>query len=265
MKNLLIRRPYGRLGNFMGQIRNALQIGLFYKYNVILPPHPYFKKRYIIINPDVTPNHEKIIEPADFFYWENAPNIPNFDFKLYDMNLELTYKILKDCFTINNVPPLGTNSLLIHIRSGDIFEANPHGDYIMPPLSFYVDIIENNAYDDIYLVAEDRGNPCINKLLELYPSIKFKIQSLDEDIKLILGASNIVMTFGTFIPLLLTISDHIKTVYTTSYAAGLIHHNKMTTVTNIVTELAEYRNKLHPWKNTPEQREIMMTYKSQQV
>jgi hypothetical protein len=116
-------------------------------------------------------------------------------------------------------------------------------------------------FNEIYLIAEDRINPCINRLLQLYPKIKFKIQSLEEDIKLILGSKNVVMGFGTFIPSLLLVSDNIKELYKPSYMNNdeTDMLNKMIKVFNI--ELSTYKKRMTPWKNTLEQRKFMLTYK----
>lgn len=257
MKNIDIR-VCGKIGNFIIMLSNAIKIALFYNYNVIIPNHSYINTTYIVINNDINLNNEKIIDPHNFFYTTKVKNI---DIKLFKMNIEKTCEILKSCFTLKNEIPLDDNDLLIHIRSSDIFSNNPHPAYLTPPLSYYVNIINKNNFNEIYLIAEDRINPCINRLLQLYPKIKFKIQSLEEDVKLILGAKNVVMGFGTFIPSLLLVSDNIKELYKPSYMNNdeTDMLNKMIKVFNI--ELSAYKKRMTPWKNTLEQRKFMLTYK----
>ena len=258
MKNIHICGS-GRFGNFIIQIQNAIQIALFYNYNVILPIHKYINTTYIVINNNINLNNERITDKSNFYYYNEIENI---DLNLFKLNIEKANQILKNCLTLKNESPLGVNDLLIHIRSGDIFEPiPPHGGYIMPPLSYYVNIINNNKFDEIYLVAEDRLNPCINSLLELYPKIKFNLQSLDKDIELILGATNVVMSYGTFIPSLLIFSKNIKNLYKPSYfiCPYCVRNTEISKVHNI--DLTEYAQKLTPWKNLPEQLNIMITYK----
>lgn len=257
MKNLNIK-ACGKIGNFIVQLSNAIKIAMFYNYNVIVPDHPYINTTYIVINNNVNLHNEKITDPNDFFYTNKIKNI---DIKLFKMNIEKTCEILKNSFNIKNEISLDDNDLLIHIRSSDIFGVNPHPAYLTPPLSYYVNIINKNNFNEIYLIAEDRINPCINKLLELYPKIKFKIQSLEEDVKLILGAKNVVMGFGTFIPSLLLVSDNIKKLYKPSYMNNdeLDILNRIIKVFNI--ELSVYKTRMTPWKNTLEQRKFMLTYK----
>jgi hypothetical protein len=153
------------------------------------------------------------------------------------------------------VKALDAEDLVIHIRSGDIFDKDPHPAYIMPPLSYYLDIIRTNTFKNIYLLGEDRKNPCINALLELYPSIQFQLQPLEKDIRLILAAVNVVSSYGSMIDSLLLFSNNIKRVYRPSYSAILF---KLESVQYIITDLDEYKESMSPWRNTAEQREMIL-------
>ena len=242
-----------RLGNFLVQIKNAIQIALYYNYNVILPEHDFLNTTYLVINKNITIEDNKITDNTFFFHRENIQNI---DTSLFNININEALTIMKDIFAIKNVNNLGNNDLLLHIRSGDIFQdENPHPAYLTPPLSYYKNIIEQNNYENIYLIAEDTLNPCINRLLELYPKIIFKKQNLKKDVIMVLSAVNIVTSFGTFIPTLLDLSNNIKNVYCPSFFvyrnANCITHT---------TELTEYYNLMMPWKNSPEQIEKMLNY-----
>ena len=203
----------------------------------------------------MTDNHE-------YYFRERCSNATPDMFKC---NTDRVLTIMKDIFLYKNVESLGDNDLVIHIRSGDIFSpywAGPHPDYIMPPLSYYTNIINNNNYENIYLIAEDNLNPCINKLLELYPNIQFTIQSLEKDINTILSAVNIVISYGTFIPQLMFVSDNIKNMYSPSYTEH--DNNGFVEVPNyniIITDLNQYRYEMYPWRNIPEQYNKMLTYK----
>ena len=59
-----------------------------------------------------------------------------------------TINILKNLFIIKNVEPFNNNTLIIHIRGGDIIsykmQINRH--YIIPPISYYKNIIDNNNF-----------------------------------------------------------------------------------------------------------------------
>jgi len=245
MSNIWIKGWHGRLGNNIIQLKNAIELAVSKNYNVIVPRHKYFSKMYICLNKQIGINSKRISDPNNYFYTSDLPNI--------DQNRVL--QILRGCFTIKDVKAIDAEDLVIHIRSGDIFDKDPHPGYIMPPLSYYLDIIRANTFKNIYLLAEDRKNPCINALLELYPSIQFQLQPLEKDIWLILGAMNVVSSYGTMIDSLLLFSDNIKRVYRPSYSAILF---KLESVQYIITDLDEYKESMSPWRNTAEQREMIL-------
>ena len=242
-----------RLGNFLMNIRNAIHIGLHYNYNILLPKHPLFNTTYIVINKTIKITDKQITDKYNFFYQNRILNIDN---NLFNLNKDKVDAILKQAFIFRNIYALGHNDLVIHIRSGDIFGSSPHSFYLMPPLTYYTNIIEQNNFDNIYLIAEDTLNPCINHLLKLFPQISFKIQPLEKDIEIVLAAKNIIISYGTFIPQLLELSDNITKIYVPSY----FKYDKPGCET-IITELSLYHKCMIPWKNTAEQRGQMLTYK----
>jgi hypothetical protein len=258
MKNLQIR-GFGRIGNGIIQLKNVIQIALFYKYNIILPNHPFLNTTYITVNTEVTIEHEKIVDPSNFFY---SSKIKDIDINLFKLNIIESCNIIRKIFIFKKETPLGDNDLLIHIRGEDIFStSNVHPKYICPPLSFYVKIIESKKFDSIYLMSTDRLNPCVDKLITLYPKIKFKIQSLEDDIKLLLRFKNIIVSVGTFIPSLLILSYAIEKIYIPSYCSKDLFPKEIFKEKTEYVDLSEYEKLMFPWKNTAEQRDIMINYK----
>ncbi len=249
MSNIWIKGWHGRLGNNIIQLHKAIQLAVTKNYNIIVPRHKYFSKTYICLNKQIGINSKRISHPNNYF---DSPNI-------LDVDQNRVLQILRGCFTIKDVKALDAEDLVIHIRSGDIFDKDPHPGYIMPPLSYYVDIIRTNTFKNIYLLAQDRKNPCINTLLELYPTIQFELQPLEKDIRLILGAVNVVSSYGSMIDSLLLFSDNIKRVYRPSYSDILF---KLESVQYIATDLDEYKQAMTPWKNTQEQLGKMMNLSS---
>ena len=253
--NLKISKWCGRLGNNILQLKNAIQVALFYNCNIIIPNHEYFTTNYIIVDSTINKNNSIKIT-HDFFNFELINNI---DRNLFNINMDKTIDILKQIFRIKNVSPLHDNDLVIHIRSGDIFKQKPHQSYIMPPLSYYTNIINNNNFNNITIIAECKSNPCINKLLALYPKIKFIKQSLDRDIKLLLASANVIESFGSFVPALLLVSNNIKNLYKPSYQVNFFGATSYK-INIHETDLNHYKNLLSPWQNTKKQINIMLTY-----
>lgn len=257
-----IKGWFCRLGNNIAQLRNVISAGIYYNKNVIIPPHPYFNQRFIqIVDPlpeqDQTMTSFVDIEGTHFFYYDR---ITKLSADAFLQNREKVQEIMQDIFTIKYdlYETLGDKDVVIHIRSGDIFDANPHGGYIMPPLSFYVEIIETNQFENIFIVAEDTKNPCVNELIRLYPHIQFTINRLEEDVELILRARHIICSYGTFVHSLLYMTKYTYSIYKINWCFTETVKN----IKHIVLDYSEYKKKINIWKNTREQCELLLTYKN---
>jgi hypothetical protein len=158
---------------------------------------------------------------------------------------------------------LGENDLTIHIRSGDLFDGDGvNWTYIIPPLYYYVTIIETGNYKNIYLICEDTKNPCVNKLLELYPSIHFSMNDISDDIKLIMRSTNVVCSYGSFVPALLNMTEYTKKLYIPSYFKQFIHLSLFNPRIEVIQiDLDEYKNEIGSWRNTARDKNMMITYK----
>ena len=204
---LTITHWMGRLGNSIQQLSNAIDLAIAYKHNI------KFNVRHGLFNLSVIEryfkkynNSDKITDIDQFFYRQKLPYPPD----TFTRNSEERNKILQESFLITDIDKLPENDLVIHIRSGDIFGNNPHGGYVPPPLSYYVKQIEKGNYQKIHIICEDRVNPCVNKLLELYTNSVHHTNTLEKDIRLLLGTTNLVFSVGTFVPSLMQMSNNIK-------------------------------------------------------
>ena len=263
--NLKIDYWGGRLGNNICQLKHAIQIALYYNYNVIMPCHHYFTTDYIIINNTIDRDSHPVIYNKFYDINEIKSKIQNIKDDVFTQNIERTIDIIKSVFRIKSIPSDRghTDDLVIHIRGGDIFTI-PHGAYITPPLSYYTTIIDSRKFNTITIVSEDRLNPCVDKLLELYPEIQFQPQSLDQDISVLLHASNVIESFGTFTFTLLLLSNCIQTVYRPSYQFDDAFYRNILLDKIHVIDLEEYKTLVSNWENTTQQRELMMTYQMPQ-
>ena len=112
-------------------------------------------------------------------------------------------------------------------------------------MSYYCKFLDKNNYTKIIIVCEDRINPVVNKLLKLYKNAVYNKNSLTEDIKIILGATNIISSVGTLVSSLIMLSNNIKNCYGKSF------NNE---------ELEEYYLIMKPWINSKKQRDYILTY-----
>lgn len=253
---LKIQKWYGRLGNNIFQVFNALCIGLRFGYNIIFPKHPFFNTIKITIDPNS--NNDNQIYTDIFFYPKKL--IKDFGLSwLYFVNTPIVIEYLRKIFIIdvNKLPKFKNDHLVIHIRSGDIF-VKPHPNYISPPLCYYKKIINEGSYKTIQIISENKNNPCINQLLKLYPQIIFKEQDLLTDIKIILSSQNLICSVGTFIPALMKISKNIEKLFVASYAKnGFEQISKKIKSTNLNEYLKSSRK---IWKNADKQKNLMINY-----
>ena len=230
---------YGRLGNNIIQFSNIIDIAIAYKHNIKINVSLNFFDLSIIEEyfKDYD-NREIITDKFNFYYNERLP-FPNDIFK---QNIQERNNLLKKAFLINNITKLPENDLVIHIRSGDIF-VNPHPAYVPPPLSYYIREINSRKYERIHIICEDTVNPVVNSLLSLYENANHEKRTLENDIKIILGATNIIQSIGTFIPSLLLFSNNIRFVHD-----------------SFKNESQEYYKVMYPWKNTSEQNKYILSY-----
>lgn len=228
------------LGNNIIQLSNIIHIALYKEHNVLFKvKHELFDLKIITDYLNKYNNEKKITDRCNFFYRKD------FSKEIFKENIEETKKLLKEAFIIKNINKLDEDVLLIHIRSGDLFVGIPHPAYIPPPLSYYIKQINKYNYKKIIIVSEDKRNPVVNKLLELYENAIYNKNNLIGDIKLILSAQNILYSIGSFIPSLMLISDNLKELHTPFQE----------------NDIKDYYSIMKPWKNTEKQREYILSYK----
>lgn len=283
---------YGGIGNNIIQLKNVLNIALYYRFKISLPDNKFFDTEFIR---NINNEYEEFYKNKNILLTDDKINffnkhMINIDKKCFDYNNENVIKILKKVFKINvddvniidnvniidvntfiNINNINvnnmitskktTNNCLIHIRSGDIFNNCVDSGYTQPPLFYYLLILQRENFDNITLIAEDTINPVINALLKIYPNIKYKKQSLEEDIKEVLSANVIMSGIGSFIPSLLLLSNNIKKLYRPSYAIRNHFNFNYDDVKILYVDLEEYINTMHPWKNTDEQKENMIRFR----
>jgi len=254
--NLILKGTFP-IGNFMIILMNSIHVALFHKYNnIIIDNHRLINTNKIIISTKENKIKKNINKNSQDFFEKTKINENK---EIFDKNKKETVNILKRIFKIQDIKKYNNDDICIHIRGRDLFSKNPHPGYFTPPLDYYLHILNNNKFKNIYLVSEDKKNPLIDKLLKIYPDCKFKIQSLEEDVKLILGHQNIVFSIGTFLKSLMLISENAKVIYKPSYQSVFTDYYPNIKIINY--DLEDYKKKIYPWKNTEEQRKLMIDYK----
>jgi len=231
---------YNRLGNNIIQLINIIDIALLYKHNIVFKTNLIFFNLRFLENIFKQYNNNDII--TDKYNFHNYTN--RYKIKLSNKNIKIRNNLLKKAFLIKDIQKIYEDDVVLHIRSGDIFSLNPPEKYTPPPLIYYTHLLDKYKYKKIIIVCEDRINPVVNKLLKMYKNSVHNINSLENDIKLILGATNVISSVGTFVHNLMIFSKYNKNYF---------KPNKK--------KLKNYYTYMNCWKNTKNQVDYMMTYK----
>ena len=170
---------------------------------------------------------------------------------------------------INNLPKVNTTpeELYIHIRSGDVFKKNPSTVYAQPPLCFYEKIIDNNKFENIYILSMDRNNIVLDALMNKYKNIIFNQHDYEYDISLLINAYNIVTSVSSFVISTIKLNDNLRYLWEydinrLSEKFFFLHHHlyKFDIKYKIHTMKSsdEYARKMYIWRNTEEQLKLML-------
>jgi hypothetical protein len=248
-----INNWYGRFGNNVTQLINALHIGYHLDQDRLdIPNHKYFES--MELGGD---NSDVISNSKNHFF--SSRKSSNYSDEVFNDNRERVLETIRKSFKLTPIDlNLGDNDLIIHVRSGDINSINPHPGFIQPPLDFYIKVIESRKWDKIYIICEDDRSPVIPHLLEKYDNIIFEINNLNQDMDYILNSKNLCFGFGSFIPALLIFNTNIKNIYYPEYCWRFLL--EYTDCNHITYDIPNYIKK-GEWKNTPQQREFMVNYK----
>ena len=180
-------------------------------------------------------------------------------------NRYLDLQLVADKISVGSATAFRDDDLVVHVRSGDVFVGNgAHPGYGQPPLAYYRRIISSREWNKIHLVFEDCGNPVISPLVQFVESLGIPLirhsGSLESDLSVLLSARTLVAGIGTFMSGVVSISKNVKTIYGFERYANwgnvdlnviMVSDSKRDYVGSILT---------NNWRNTPEQRELMLTY-----
>ena len=243
----------GRAGNNILQLIRAIHYAIINNHHIInFKPHSLLTSNIITLENIENSNKSQI---KDTFFSLKKYNI--IDPEPYVMK-EYFQKYIKPIFKIKSNIILDDDKIIhIHFRGGDIFSSNPHKAYVQPPLSYYKNII--NDYDSSKLVCEDKKNPCINELLK-QENVEYISNTLEKDLFILSNVSNLIIGFGTFGFLLYLMNPHLKNLFVPDFFVNELPKGEWGNDINVhIIDLPNYI-KVGEWKNTIEQRKLMLEY-----
>lgn len=303
-QNLYIKWWFGELGNNLIQLAHAEYLSEKLNLQIHTLSHKFLDldSRYERID-------DKLIDDP-----HKSDRLANEPILLYEMksaessNPEVKKSFLRGYFYMYDILPLGLNlkkyrnilrekilplipyqvdpeideeTLVIHIRSGDIFaDYGVHSGYVQPPFSFYLEIVNKFQFKKIVIVTQpDRKNPCIEELHRLLPNVRIQTGSLIEDVSTILSARHLVTGLSSFSLTLAFCSRNIRNLYIPQFDLKstylrVIFWPKLMQIFLNSTRIDERLSAgldfnicpikiknyiaIGTWKNTPEQRQLML-------
>jgi hypothetical protein len=248
MCNIHIHRWFGRTGNNLLSILFAIEFGKrnnFYSITII--NHPLFSLKKKVINTNGC-KCKKIITDYESFFYKFRDLEPSYLKKIYNEYVSLKF----------NKNDIFLSDVTFHIRGGDIMRGQGHSLYTQPPLIYYEKYIEKYIDKKITVVYEDNSNPVIDILKKKYPGINFQSNSMIKDLFTISQSKISIGSNSTFWILAFIISDSIEKVIFPDYI-NLISLEDW----GVESEKISFPNyiKAGEWKNSPEQRKLMLEYK----
>lgn len=210
----------GNMGNALFIMNNLINICENIKCKNIIIPETLgdIIKNKIKINFSKNKKNEITILPPSYKKEMNITLNLNgylvFIFRYKDKKHKLFLDTVKDEI-LNNLPAYKANpdDLYINIRSGDVFVNIMHSSYSQPPLCFYQKIIQENKYQNIYLISNGKENPLVDILLKLYPNIKYMHGTPIEDMSVLVNAYNLVLPISSFPYAAIRFNDNLKNLF----------------------------------------------------
>ncbi len=214
--NFSISYFFSRFGNNLQQIA----IGIIYSGtkngNFYLKKFPYIRD-FSLINNKFHDSFSFLKKSFRFFYFHENPDFPtrrSFE--------KIVYKNIENVFKKEIAPRLefleelqiSVDTLVIHIRSGDIFEL-PISSYYQNPINYYLQIIEK--YSDVLIVtSEELNNPVCNELLNI-DKVRIQTSTMENDFNTLSSAKNLATSgVGTFPIAAALVSKNLKNFYYTN-------------------------------------------------
>ena len=258
---------YGRLGNNLLQLAQALYLAELTQNEVAIPAVSHFNRTFW----DFRAGTEacQLVKADEFFFSRVCPSALNKSAFTVARKRQVLQTHVLPSFTI----PIGDHpdSVVLHIRSGDVFsDPTPHPDYTQPPFAFYKHVLGLPELKrlKIILCTEDTGNPVVNLVKKYYRTRIIEVKTLESAISAILGAKRLILGQSSFSELLGMMAPNLEAVYIPFCLARediYVQHNVQGW--GVPGYCFEYDNytRLDEWANTSEQRELMSNFSTKNM
>jgi hypothetical protein len=207
---------FGRFGNNVQQISNALYYCKKYSIHFDMAPHPMIEDIDLPFGEKRMPGNEN--QWSYFYFMEGEEcNFPDEDLRVLNFQrkdlceryilpkLKIDHSKIEEPF----------DGLVIHLRGGDVF-SNPHPHYVQNPLSYYLELLRIPKYqNNTIIVAEDNTHPLIPAFTKLMVPILYLPEA--DSLEVLLTAESLATSgVGSYAIAAALCSRNIKKLYCTN-------------------------------------------------
>jgi hypothetical protein len=253
---------FTHLGNSLVQLSNAINVGIQTGSCVVMPSIGTDQETFDILKDVPDKDFSSGVcgeEQVSKFFFQNE--CLGVDEPSNKDRREILHKYVLDHIRLDDTRQVKDETLVIHIRSGDIFGGWIHKNYIQPPLSYYKKIIKEHGNEDVLILTQkDKSNPCVDALLSWDNDISIQTGTLRQDMTSILMAKNLVIGFGTFGWMISLLSKNINRLYTPDVNQDLFSSYFMQPPFNIKRYQFEDYIGVGEWNNSEAQRHMMISH-----
>ena len=248
---------YGRLGNNIQQCALGTLAAELSQSKFESIDHEIIKKHTTSFG------QNKLGLSSKWFYWEGPYQEVNIPVETIYGNMRRICKTWIGPQLDVPTTEISDDTVVIHIRSGDIFDKNISNppNYTPNPLYFYTTLID--SFDKaIVVTGGDNHNPILDELRK-NPKVIIQSKSVAEDFGTLLSAKHLANSgVGTFGVAAALCSNNIQTFYCTDISMSEHLNYKMLLNTDISVNLMPLQNyiKVGEWTNNEDQRKFILEY-----
>lgn len=184
---------FGRFGNNIQQITNAIYYCEKYRIHFDMAPHPMIEDIVLPFGETKMPGKE---DQWSYFYFTDGQecNFPGEDIKVLNFQRKLiAEKYIYPKLKIDHSKVEERfDGLIIHLRGGDVY-TNPHPHYVQNPLHYYIELIKKYYIGNTIAVAEDNSHPLVPLLQKMQIPV---LQLSEKDSLEILLTAEAIATSG---------------------------------------------------------------------
>jgi hypothetical protein len=270
---------YGGLGNNIQQVANGLLMAEFnkacFQQKLTHPLIGQFKFNFSSSRAHLFKSNTR--EPGIFFQWEGIIDCPSGSLTGHNQTLldrttiyqnigRICHDYIYPNLKLPKVLPIEKSTLVIHIRSGDIFakEFKDPTNYVPNPLDFYRRIMR--GFKNSIIVSEpDSYNPIVQELAN-HKNVRLVSKNTSYDFATLLSAANLATSgVGTFGIAAALLSQNIENLYVTNLHLTEHLNYQMITGRGINLNVSVLPNYIPvspcSWRNDEAQRQFIMNYR----